>query len=165
MSRTTAIILLALGVGSIAGGLFFLFIAIAAPFWLLVSLPLFAIGIGLAIWSALALAKRRELDPENVGDRITKLAKGAQGEITLSEVVAKLDVPDEAAIGALNILERRDICYRERRGERQVYVFPGLKPTLKRRKCPYCGAEFSVKKAVYRCPHCGGDLTLQEEQA
>ena len=44
-----------------------------------------------------------------------------------------------------------------------TYVFRGLKPSLVERRCPCCGAESSVKKAVYRCPNCGGDLRLERE--
>jgi hypothetical protein len=75
-----------------------------------------------------------------------------------------LGVPDEAAVAALNLLERRGQAHRERVGDdaREVYVFPGLKPSLVERRCPYCGAEFSVKKAVYKCPNCGGDLRLEK---
>jgi hypothetical protein len=96
-------------------------------------------------------------------DRITQLARASDAEITLSQVIAELGVPDEAAIAALNLLERRGQCYREHQGEREVYVFPGLKPSKVSRRCPYCGGEFSVKTPVYKCPHCGGDLKLARE--
>ena len=38
-----------------------------------------------------------------------------------------------------------------------------LKPTLVKRRCPYCGTEFSVKQALNKCPHCGGDLKLERD--
>jgi len=72
-------------------------------------------------------------------------------------------VPDEAAIAALNLLENRGQCTRERREEREFYVFPGLKSSKVSRRCPYCGGEFSVKTPVYQCPHCGGNLKLERE--
>ena len=122
-------------------------------------------GAGLAVWGGLALRRQSDLDPDNLSDRITRLAQRGDGEVTLSRVVAELRVPDEAAIAALNLLERRGQAHREHAGEdaREVYVFPGLKPHLVQRKCPYCGTEFSVKKALNKCPHCGGDLTLKRE--
>ena len=123
------------------------------------------IGVGLAAWGGLSLRRLRDLAPENLGDRITQLARKGNGEVTLSQIVAELLVPGEAAIAALNLLERRGQAHREHAGEdaREVYVFPGLKPHLVQRKCPYCGTEFSVKKALSKCPHCGGDLTLKLE--
>jgi hypothetical protein len=57
----------------------------------------------------------RDLDTEN-SERITALARGGDAEVTLSRAVAELGVPDEAAVAALNLLERRGQCFRERRG-------------------------------------------------
>ena len=91
------------------------------------------------------------------------MARAGDAEVTLSQAVSELSVPDEAAVAAQNLLERRGQAYRERRGEREFYVFPGLKPSKVARKCPYCGGEFSVKTPVYKCPHCGGDLKLERE--
>jgi rubrerythrin len=128
------------------------------------AVALLAAGGGLAAWGGVTLRRLRDTDPENLDDRITELARrGGQGEVTLSEVVAELGVPDDAAVAALNLLEERGQAHRERHGEREVYVFPGLKPVLVQRSCPYCGTEYSVKKALSVCPRCGGDLELERE--
>jgi hypothetical protein len=123
------------------------------------------VGAGLAVWGGLTLRRLHDLDPENLSDRITQLARRDDAEVTLAQAVAELGVPDEAAVAALNLLERRGQACREHVAEdaREVYVFPGLRPSLVERRCPYCGAEFSVKKAVYKCPNCGGDLRLERE--
>ena len=163
MKRTVAIVVLAIGAALLAGGLLFLCAATREPSRLLLAIVLTGAGAGLAIWSGLSLRRLRELDPENLSDRITAMAKAGSGEITLAQVVADLGVPDEAAVAAFNLLERKGEAHRDRVGERDVYVFPGLQPQKVMRRCPYCGAEFSVKHAVYRCPHCGGDLRLQKE--
>ena len=164
MKRTTAIIVLVVSVAFFAGGLMFLCAAISEPSRLLLAALLLVIGGGLAAWGGITLRRLRELDAENLSDRITELAKaGGNGEVTLAEAVAELRVPDEAAVAAFNLLERRGTAHRDRHGEQDVYVFPGLQPSKMMRRCPYCGAEFSVKHAVYRCPHCGGDLRLQKE--
>ena len=164
MKRTTAIIALVISVVFLIGGLLFLCAAISEPSRLLLAALLLVIGGGLAVWGGITLRRLRELDAENLSDRITELAKaGGNGEVTLAEAVAELHVPDEAAVAALNLLERRGMAHRDRHGERDVYVFPGLQPSKMMRRCPYCGAEFSVKKAVYKCPHCGGDLRLEHD--
>lgn len=162
MKRTTAIVVILFAALLLALGLMLLCAAVQKPSRFLLAGALLVIGGGLAAWSGLSLRRLRELDPENLGDRITELAQ-PNAEVTLSQVVADLGVPDEAAVAALNLLERRGQCHRERRGEREFYVFPGLRPSKVARRCPYCGGEFSVKTPVYKCPHCGGDLRLERE--
>jgi hypothetical protein len=164
MRRTVAIVAVVIAAVLLAVGLLFLCAATRQPSRLLVAVVLLVVGSGLAAWSGISLRRLRDLDPENLSDHITELARaGGNGEVTLSQVVSELHVPDEAAIAALNLLERRGQCHREHHDEREVYVFPGLKPSLVTRRCPYCGTEFSVKKALDRCPHCGGDLRLERE--
>jgi hypothetical protein len=167
MRQTLAIIAIVAAAGLLALGMIFLCAAAREPARLFVAAPLLLAGAGLAVWSGLALRRLRDLDPENLSDRITQLARKSDAEVTLAQVVAKLKVPDEAAVAALNLLERRGQAHREHVGEdaREVYVFPGLRPSLVERRCPYCGAEFSVKKALYKCPNCGGDLRLEKDAA
>jgi hypothetical protein len=163
MTRTAAIIVLSISAVLLAVGLLFLCAATRQPSRFLLAGALLVAGGGLAAWSGTALRRLRDLDPENLSDRITGLARAGDAEVTLSGVVSELGVPDEAAVAALNLLERRGQCHRERRGEREFYVFPGLKPSKVTRRCPYCGGEFSVKTPVYKCPHCGGDLRVERE--
>ncbi len=165
MNRTLAIIAIVVAAVLLTLGMVFLCAATQEPARLFVAAPLLLVGAGLAVWGGLTLRRLRDLDPENLSDRITQLARKGNAEVTLAQAVAELGVPDEAAVAALNLLERRGQAHRERVGEdaREVYVFPGLKPSLVERRCPYCGAEFSVKQAVYKCPNCGGDLRLERE--
>ena len=163
MNRTMATIVITVAGLLLIAGLIFLCAATSQPSRLLVAVALLLVGGGLAAWGGVTLRRRRDLDPENLSDRITQLARAGNGEVTLSQTVAELGVPDEAAVAALNLLERRGQCHREYRGEREVYFFPGLKLTLVKRRCPYCGTEFSVKQALNKCPHCGGDLRLERD--
>ncbi len=163
MRRIHAFVVLGCAVVAAAGALALLCAATVEPRWLLLGGLLLAIGVGLAIWGGVTLRRLHETDPENLSDRITALAKRFGGEVTLAQAVAELAVPDEAAQQALDLLERKGQCHRERQGEREVYVFAGLRERKVARRCPYCGREFSVKQAVYTCPHCGGDLRLQKE--
>jgi hypothetical protein len=165
MSRTLAIVAIGIAAAMLALGMVFVCAATREPTRLFIAALLTLVGAGLAVWGGLTLRHLRDLDPENLSDRITRLARQGDGEVTLSQVVAELKVADEAAIAGLNLLERRGQAHRERVGEdaREVYVFPGLRPHLLQRKCPYCGTEFSVKKALNKCPHCGGDLKLERE--
>lgn len=163
MNRTVSKIVVTVAALFLTAGLVFLCAATSQPSRLLVAVALLLVGGGLAAWGGVALRRLHSLDPENLSDRITQLARAGGGEVTLSQAVAELSVPDEAVVAALNLLERRGQCHREYRGEREVYFFPGLKPTLVKRRCPYCGTEFSVKQALNKCPHCGGDLKLERD--
>jgi len=162
MSRTTAIVVLVIAALCLAASLAFLCMGTVEASWFLIAAVLLALGGALAVWGGLALRRLGETGPKRVAARITELAEASgQGEVTLSEAVAELSVPHDAALAAFNLLERQSRCHREYRNEKEVYVFPELQPSIVKRKCPYCGAEFSVKKAVHRCPHCGGDLRLE----
>jgi len=164
MKRTTAIVALLISVILLAAGLLFVCAATQQPSRLLLAGVLLAIGGGTAAWSGITLRRLRDLDPENLSDRITRLARaGGNTEVTLSHVVADLNVPDEAVMAAFDLLEQRGQCHRERRDGQEFYVFPGLKPSKVARRCPYCGGEFSVKTPLYQCPHCGGNLRLERE--
>ncbi len=164
MNRTAAFVVLAVSVVFLAVGLLFLCAASRQPTRLLLAIALLVIGVGLAAWSGLSLRRLRELDPEHLSDRITALARaGGHAEVTLSQIVAELHVPDEVAVEALALLESRGQCYREVREGREFYVFPGLEQTKVVRRCAYCGNQFSVKTPLHKCPNCGGELELVRE--
>ena len=164
MNRTAAIVVLLISAVFLAVGLLFLCAASRQPTRLFLAIALLVIGAGLAAWGGLTLRRLRELDPEHLSDRVTTLARaGGNGEVTLSQTVAELRVPDEAAFKALALLESRGQCYRENRDGREFYVFPGLQETKVVRRCAHCGSEFSVKTALHKCPNCGGELELKRE--
>ena len=164
MNRTGAFIVIGISAIFLAGGLLFLCAAAAQPSRLILAFILLAIGVGLAAFSGLTLRRLRELDPENLSDRITALAeKTPEAEVTLSQVVAELQVPDEAALAAFGLLEGKRQCVREHRDGQRVYVFPGLKEKKLVRRCAHCGSTFSVKEPLHECPNCGGEVELVRE--
>jgi hypothetical protein len=161
MNRTAAIIGSVVSAVLLTGKLLFLCAAARQPTRLLLVIALLVVGGGLAVWSGRTLRRLRDLEPERLGDRITALAvSGGHGEVTRSQVVAELGVPDAAALEALSALESRGQCHREYREGREFYVFPGLKAVKVERRCTYCGSSFSVKTPKQKCPNCGGDLEL-----
>jgi hypothetical protein len=164
MKRSVATVVLIVAAALLAGGLLFLCAATRQPARLFLAIALLVVGGGAAAWSGLTLRRLWALDPEHLSDRITALARaGGQGEVTLSQVVAELHVPDEAALAALALLEDKGQCHSERRGERAMYVFPGLQPSKVVRRCAHCGSEFTVKRPLHQCPNCGGQLELVRE--
>lgn len=164
MNRNAALIGLGVSAIILAGGLLFLCAATRQPSRLLLAVILLVVGAGLAAFSALTLRRLRELDPENLSDRITALAEiTPEAEVSLSQVVAELQVPDESALAALNLLQQKQQCRVEIRDDQTVYVFPGLKEKKLVRRCAYCGSTFSVKEPLHQCPHCGGEVELVRE--
>jgi hypothetical protein len=146
----------------LALGMLFLCAAVEDPRRLPLSLILLVGGGALALWSGLRLRRAYSLAPERLAERITALARVHEAEVTLPQVVADLNAPQEQALAALNLLETGGVCYRDFRGEKEVYIFPDLLPSKVVRRCPYCGSQFSVRNPVYKCPHCGGAIEIEK---
>jgi hypothetical protein len=149
-----------LGVVFLAGGLIFLCAAVQSTGRLPIALALLVIGIGLAAWAGLRWRRAKQLAPEVLDGRIVDLATSQQGELTLAQVMGTLDIPDDVARAALARLETNGLCRQERREEKTVYVFPGLKESKVVRRCTYCGNEYSVREPLHKCPNCGGSLQI-----
>lgn len=149
-----------IGVLLLAGGLIFLCAASQNAARLPIALVLLLLGGGLAGWAGQRWRRARQLSPDVLDDRITNLADTQDAEVTLAQVVSALNVPDDAARAALARLESRGICHQERRGDKTIYVFPGLKASKVVRRCSYCGNEYSVREPLHKCPNCGGTLEI-----
>ena len=144
----------------LAGGLIFLCAAVQDAARFPIALALLLVGGALATWSGLRLRRARQLAPDTLDDRITQLADTFDGELTLAQVISTLDVPDDAARAALARLEASGLSHQERRDNRSMYIFPGLKESNIIRRCTYCGNEYSVREPLHKCPNCGGSLEL-----
>jgi len=165
MQNKTAIwVIFIISVVMLAAGLLFLCAATAQPGrWWLAAL-LIVIGGGLAAWSGTSLRRLRDLEPARVADRIIELVRHrGDTEITLADVVGSLEVPHETAQAAMEVLSNRQLVERQRREDRDVYVFPQLRVSKVVRQCPYCGSEYSVKTPVHECPNCGATLEVTKE--
>jgi hypothetical protein len=149
-----------LGVILLAVGLVFLIAAIQKPTRLLVALALFVPGAGLAAWVGIRWRRARQLSPSVLDGRIIELAAANDGEITQAQIMSTLDVPDAASRAALARLEAEGQCRQEKRKEKTVFVFAGLKESKVFRRCAYCGSNYSVREPLHKCPNCGGDLEI-----
>lgn len=143
-----------------AGGLIFLCAATQNTARLPIALALLILGGGLAAWAGVHWRRARQLSPDVLDDRITDLADRYDAEITLAQAVSALHAPDEAVRAALSRLEANGLCHQERREDKTVYVFPGLKESKVVRRCTYCGNEYSVREPLHKCPNCGGNLEI-----
>jgi hypothetical protein len=126
-------------------------------------LVLLVLGSGGAAWAGNTYRRLNQIEPARLAERILKLARTQRkSETTAAEVTAALGAPAENVDAALEVLKGRGEAQMERREDRWVYVFPGLKTSLVERRCPYCGVEFPVKQAITQCPNCGGKIELQK---
>ncbi len=144
-------------------GLLFLCAAIQEPRRLPLSLILLVGGGALAFWGGRTMARERALSPAQLAERITTLARASDAETTAAQAIASLGVPHDAVIAAFDLLQERGEAYREKREDREVYVFPGLMPAKIVRRCAYCGNSFSVKTPVHKCPYCGGVVEVERQ--
>lgn len=161
MNRTVSYLVIGVSVVFLVGGLLFLCAATRNAARFPLALGLLVIGGGLAFWGGTSLRRAISLDPENLSDRITRLARrSGQGGVTLSQAISALNAPDEAVEEALNLLVERGQAYPEYRQDREVYVFPGLQAAKMVRRCESCGTEYSVKEAIYTCTNCGGKVEV-----
>jgi len=161
MNRTVSYLVIGVAVVLLAVGLVFLCAATRNTGRLPLALILLVIGGGLAFWGGTSLRRIMALDPENLSDRLTQLARqSGHGEVTLSQAVSALNAPDEAVQEALSLLVERGQAYPEYREDRQVYIFPGLRAVKMVRRCESCGTEYSVKEPIYVCTQCGGKVEV-----
>ena len=161
MSRTVSYLVIGVSVVLLVGGLVFLCAATRNAARFPLALGLLVLGGGLAFWGGTSLRRTIALAPDNLDDRITRLARqSGHGEVTLAQVVSALNAPDQAVQEALDLLVERGRAYPEYREGREVYVFPGLQAAKMVRRCGSCGTEYSVKEPVYTCTNCGGKVEV-----
>ncbi len=164
MKQALIVIAFLVAVLMLAVGLLFLCAAANQPSRLWLALALIVVGGAMAAWSGLTWRRASELRPGRLADRITELARrSGQAEITLAQIVGQLKAPTEAALDALALLKERGLAHPERRGDKEVYLFPGLAESKVVRRCPYCGNEYSVREPLHKCPNCGGVLEVVKE--
>jgi len=147
----------------LAGGVLFLCAAMAVPERMWLAFVLLALGLVGAGWSAWAYRKWASVQPATLAARVTDLAAQNDGELALAQVMSAFDVTASVAQAALDELRDKGQCRQESRGDRTVFVFPGLKQHKVVRKCVYCGSTFPVKQSLQKCSNCGGKLELVKE--
>ncbi len=161
MNRIISYLVIGAAVLLLVAGLVFLCAATRDSARFPLALILLVLGGGLAFWGGTSLRRTIALDPENLSDRITRLARqSSHGEVTLSQAVSALNAPDEAVEEALSLLVERGQAYPEYRQDREVYVFAGLQTTKIVRRCESCSTEYSVKEPIYICTNCGGKVKV-----
>jgi hypothetical protein len=99
-------------------------------------------------------------DSKRMATEATKHAKESNGELTVSSLMAAMEIPEELARKTLDDLMIKKICFRKETEEDTVYIFPGFKKKKYVKSCEYCDSNFDLDKAQNECPNCGAKLTI-----
>jgi len=160
VKRSSAILLIVAAIVLITFGLIFLMGSQGKGTTILTGMALLAGGIVLVGWAVNRLRRLAQLDPDQLATDAVELAQRLGGELTVAQVQAEFDVSGKLAAQVLEKLRSEEVCYVEHREDRTVFVFKSLMPSKATKRCPYCGAEFSIRDARRQCPNCGAMLEI-----
>jgi hypothetical protein len=160
MKKLLAILVTLASIPFFVGGLLFLIAATQAPSRALVGIAMAAIGAVLLVSGLRSLRRLAALRPDTLRAGAIALARRLGGELTVSQLRAEYSIPQDLAVKVLAGLEAEGNYRLERRGERDVYVFTGLLPSLAEKVCPYCNTQLPVRSALRKCPNCGAQLEI-----
>ncbi|MEW6368306.1 MAG: hypothetical protein AB1714_27055 [Acidobacteriota bacterium] len=163
MKRIACILLVPVGIVSVALGLLFVVGAAGQAARYTVALLLLAAG-AILIGVGLRLYKQAEaVSPERLRGEIMEVARRRNGEISWADVEAALGARARHATSVLDTMSAEGLCERLPRAGSWYYVFRDLQPRLAVRTCEYCGAEFRITDATTTCPSCGGQVKTRTE--
>lgn len=105
----------------------------------------------------------RKNDPRRQEADISRLAQGKSGRLTVADVMAGLDLPQDRAERTLEGLASRGVC-RVTSGEEggKAYLFEAFMARRQVACCDYCGGSFEEVDADQPCPNCGAILTRKQ---
>ena len=162
MKKILAVIALLISLPLLTLGVLFLIAAVANPQRILVASVLLVAGALPLTWGLLTLRRQAQISPEALAAGAVELARRLGGEVTVAQMQAEFRIPAEQALETLEKLRSAGQAQLEQRPGRAVYIFRGLQPSLVTRRCPYCGASFSVREALRQCPNCGAALEIDK---
>lgn len=160
MKKLVAIIVVLLSIPFYTLGLLFLIAATTKGSRFPIALVLLVIATVLLVSGLRRLRRLAEISPEALRTGAVEMARRLGGELTVSQLRAEYRISHELAASTLEKLHAEGTCTREERGERTVYVFKGLLPSLAEKVCPYCGTKLPVRTALRKCPNCGAQLEI-----
>ena len=162
MKRLPAILAALASIPCITFGLVFLIAAAtgSATSRLLVGLVLIAIGTVLLVAAIRRLRRMADIRPDVLKTGAVELARRLGGELTVAQLRAEYRISHDLATDVMEELVSEGTATREEREQRAVYVISGLRPSLAKKACPYCGTELPMRSDLRKCPNCGGQLEI-----
>ncbi len=104
----------------------------------------------------------RRNDPRRQEADISRLARDQAGRLTVADVMAGLDLPQDRAERTLEGLASRGVCRVRAEETGKLYLFEAFLPRREVALCDYCGATFEDAEPDLTCPNCGAALTRKQ---
>jgi len=118
---------------------------------------------GVSSLSSSVKEEMRRNDPRRQEADISKLARQHQGRVTVADVMASLDLPQDTASRTLEGLVKRGACRPvQDEASGTVYLFEAFLPRRQVTACDYCSATFQETDPDQPCPNCGATLTRKQ---
>ncbi len=165
MKRILSLLLMAVGLASLALGLLFAIGAAGQASRYAVAATAMVLG---AVSAGLGLRLSRSVDadaPDQILAVVLDLARKGSGRVSEAEILAALGRRAGFAPPILERLVTAGLAERTRAEGGPLYLFKGLQTRLFVRKCEYCGAEVTIANPAQKCPTCGGALKATVEPA
>lgn len=99
-------------------------------------------------------------NPRRMETEAIKLAKAHAGELSVSNVMAELNVDEGIATKTMESLMRQKLCIPREGGDGKTFVFPAFRKKVEVRICDFCGATYEPDKVESACPSCGAKLRI-----
>ena len=160
MKKLGAVLLTLASIPFLTFAVIFLIAASGQPSRALVAMVLLVIGAVLLVAGTKALRRLAAISPDTLKTEAVEMARRLGGELTVAQLRAEYRISQDLAAGVLEGLVVDGVCARQDRGDRTVYVFMGLLPSVAKKVCPYCGTDLPVRDALRKCPNCGAQLEI-----
>ena len=162
MKKFVAVIFVLLSIPFYTIGLLFLIAASQNASRILPALVLVIFGTIFLVAGIRQLRRLAITSPKALKTEAVELAQRLGGELTSSQLAAEYRVSTVEATKVLEQLTSENVCKREERAERVVYVFTGFQAAIVEKLCPYCGTKLPVRSALRKCPNCGAALEISK---
>jgi Zn-dependent protease with chaperone function len=127
---------------------------------LFAALAFLAVGLVILLFGIRRLRRLRAISMSELKASAVEMASRMGGELTVSQLRAEHRIPQKLAQQVMDELTAEGTAAGQPRGERMVYVFTGLVPSIAKKLCAYCGTELPVREALRKCPNCGAQLEI-----
>jgi hypothetical protein len=124
------------------------------------SFALGAAAIGAFVGGSVLKKSVMQNTPSLIDADVIRLASKFDGKLKPDMLVSNLYITKGQALESLDRLTGKGSCRVEMGNDGAYYIFEGVKPKKKVRKCLYCGREQPIAQAITKCPYCGGEVKI-----
>jgi hypothetical protein len=164
MKRLGSIFLVIFGIALILFGLLFLIGSAGKTHRLAIGAASLALGAVLTGFGIRFFKQADMILPAYIKAEIMEMARVHNGEVSETDIQAKLGRRFKHALDVLADMQAKGLCARRKKTGTFYYVFDDIIPRLTIRRCEFCGAEISLEEELASCPNCGGTIKTDVEK-